>query len=181
MVGIPLTLLTLYYSPSLKAMGWVAAWCFLVAGYFVWRADHIRLEKKIVITQAIPHRWTDERGDVTLWDVELINKSEAFSVYKVRVQLLKIEPEVATLNWLPVPLQQKHDNPIPGIAHTPAREFDLNPRELKHIDFVWSLRGLNHFKIMHIASRGINQNVPIAQGINYRLNVVANAGHIPDV
>jgi hypothetical protein len=48
-IGIICTIFTLYYSPSRNLLGWVVAWLFLVAGYFVWRADHIRLIPKLKI------------------------------------------------------------------------------------------------------------------------------------
>jgi hypothetical protein len=42
MIGIPLTIITLYVSPSLRSLGWVAAICILVGGYYVWRAEYVR-------------------------------------------------------------------------------------------------------------------------------------------
>jgi hypothetical protein len=32
LIGIPVTIATLYFSPSWKALGWTLAWCVLVAG-----------------------------------------------------------------------------------------------------------------------------------------------------
>lgn len=50
-VGVIFTAFTLYYSPSWKALGWVVAWAFLVAGYFAWRSDHVRLIPKLAVRE----------------------------------------------------------------------------------------------------------------------------------
>jgi uncharacterized membrane protein YfcA len=42
-IGVICTFFTIYYAPSRWLLGWVVAWLFLVAGYIVWRADHVRL------------------------------------------------------------------------------------------------------------------------------------------
>lgn len=49
MVGIPFAIVTLYYAPSRSFLGWLCVWTVLVAGYYVWRADHIRLIPKFEI------------------------------------------------------------------------------------------------------------------------------------
>jgi hypothetical protein len=48
-VGIPFGILTLYYAPSRSVLGWLVAWIILVAGYFVWRADHVWLIPKLTL------------------------------------------------------------------------------------------------------------------------------------
>jgi hypothetical protein len=45
--GIIFTVLTLYYSPARPYILGAVAWAILVAGYFVWRADPIRLIPKL--------------------------------------------------------------------------------------------------------------------------------------
>jgi hypothetical protein len=50
-IGIICTLYTLYYSPPWTKLGWVVAWVFLIAGYFAWRADHIRLIPKLAVRE----------------------------------------------------------------------------------------------------------------------------------
>ncbi len=45
--GIAFTIYTLYYAPARAYLPWAVAWAILVAGYFIWRADHIRLVKRI--------------------------------------------------------------------------------------------------------------------------------------
>lgn len=48
-IGVACTVYTLYYSPGWTLVGWAVAWAFLVAGYFAWRSDHIRLIPKLAI------------------------------------------------------------------------------------------------------------------------------------
>src|SRR5437763_932413 len=61
-IGAICTVWTLYYAPSRWILGWVAAWVFLVAGYYAWRADHLRLVKKISITLVPGEPWTIAQG-----------------------------------------------------------------------------------------------------------------------
>ncbi len=51
MVGIPFGLLTLYYAPSRAFLPWLIVWVVLVAGYYIWRADHIRLISRLNIAR----------------------------------------------------------------------------------------------------------------------------------
>src|SRR5580693_7760001 len=48
-IGLVCTGLTLYYAPSRWLLGWAVAWVFLVAGYYVWRTDHVRLVPKLAV------------------------------------------------------------------------------------------------------------------------------------
>jgi len=48
-VGIAFGILTLYYTPSRSLLGLLFGWIVLVAGYYVWRADHLRLMPKLGI------------------------------------------------------------------------------------------------------------------------------------
>ncbi len=48
-IGVICTCFTLYYAPSRWVLGWVVAWVFLVAGYYVWRPYHIRLTPKLTL------------------------------------------------------------------------------------------------------------------------------------
>jgi hypothetical protein len=50
LLGITFTLVTLYYSPSRWLLGWVFAWVILVAGYYVWRADHVLLTPRLSVS-----------------------------------------------------------------------------------------------------------------------------------
>lgn len=47
--GIIFTVYTLYYAPARVYLPWAVAWAILVAGYFIWRADHVRLVPKLGI------------------------------------------------------------------------------------------------------------------------------------
>ncbi|MGD0182597.1 MAG: hypothetical protein ABSC15_22510, partial [Terriglobales bacterium] len=50
-IGTICTVLTLYWAPSRWISGWVIAWVFLVAGYYVWRPYHVRLTPCIEVKQ----------------------------------------------------------------------------------------------------------------------------------
>ena len=129
-----------------------------LAGYYVWRADHLRLLQKIEITRLRVQSWVVDGREGRAHYFEVLNTSEALSIHGIRVELEAMKPEVDNLDWLPVPLQQKHDNPPHGIPH--ARTFDLNPGEHKDIDLVSSFTGDKFFTIHHIVGHGVNQRVP---------------------
>jgi hypothetical protein len=112
LTGTPIAIITLYLVPSWKALGWIAAWCLFVAGYYVWRADHIRLQQKLEVRKVRSHTWPHRDGGVgTQYYFAVINESEAATIHNVRVQLMEIIPEVENRDWLPIPLHFKHDNP----------------------------------------------------------------------
>ena len=46
MIGIPFTIYTLYYSPSKTVLLVYVLLVVFLAGYLVWRADHVRLSNK---------------------------------------------------------------------------------------------------------------------------------------
>ena len=46
MIGVPFTIYTLYYSPSKTALLVYVLIVVFLAGYLVWRADHVRLSNK---------------------------------------------------------------------------------------------------------------------------------------
>jgi hypothetical protein len=48
-LGIAFTVYTLYYAPARPYIPWAVAWAILVAGYFIWRADHVRLIPKLTV------------------------------------------------------------------------------------------------------------------------------------
>lgn len=178
MIGIVITIYTLYYAPSRAYLPWVLAWAVLVAGYFAWRTDHVRLQQRIRITKVLTQTWkTQWEQDATAYYLEVVNTGEALSISGVRVQLAEIGPEVVNLNWLPVLLRQKHDNPLPGIEY--SKKFDLNPSEPKHIDFVSAIRGGDHFDVEHIAGAGVNRRVQVSGGASHRLRVMVTAENVP--
>lgn len=92
LVGIICTLFTLYYSPSLRWLGWIVAWLFLVAGYYVWRADHVRLIPKFSVTTLCPPNETDtEDGNVTNLFIQIIPECLTDSpVLGCRARLLQV-------------------------------------------------------------------------------------------
>jgi len=63
---------------------------------------------------------------------EVFNQSEATSVQNVTVRLIKLSPDV--LQYLPVALHLKHDNPLDPRQF--ATEFDLGPLQIKHVDLL---------------------------------------------
>jgi len=106
-----------------------------------------------------------------LYYFEIINKSEAQTINGVRVQLQQIQPEVRDLNWLPVTLQQKHDNQLPH-----ALTFDLNPNEPKNIDLVSAFHKDGFLSVHHIAG-GANQRIPATE--RHALKVMITAEDMP--
>jgi len=46
-LGIAFVFYTVYRAPSLRFLGWVIAWSVFVAGYYAWRAYHLRLIPKL--------------------------------------------------------------------------------------------------------------------------------------
>jgi hypothetical protein len=147
----------------------------IVAGYFVWRADHLRLRQTLDITQALLQEWTDvaSQQPAFAYYIEVVNTSEAVSILEAKVQLMEIVPEVQNLNWLPVLLRQKHDHKPPTDAE---KLFDLHPGDKKHIDFVSALYGSNQFTIQHLVD-GVNNQVNASQ--HHRLKVAVIARHTP--
>jgi hypothetical protein len=147
------------------------------AGYYVWRADYVRLQRRICITKVFDQKWWhgDFKRDAIAYYFEIVNKSEALSIHGVRVQLAEISPMVLNFNWLPVLLHQRHDNPLQGTDY--KRTFDLNPSEPKHIDFVSALVGSTFFVVEHIAGAGVNQRVPLTG--RHRLRVMVTAEDMP--
>jgi hypothetical protein len=143
-----------------------------LAGYYAWRADHVRLQKTIEITRAMPQKWTDQSTNkpVTTYYFEVVNKSEASTIEWVSVQLEQMVPEVENLNWLPVPLHQKHDNPLPGVGH--KQDFNLNPGQHKNIDLVSAFDGGSHFVVSHVVS-GVNQEVLLTEKHSLQVTVTA--------
>src|SRR5438105_335018 len=62
--GIVFTTYTLYYAPARPYIPWAVAWAILVAGYYIWRADHVRLQKKLSIGKVSIQEWTIAQGSV---------------------------------------------------------------------------------------------------------------------
>ncbi len=130
--------------PSLSAVGFVIATVVFIAGYQIWRDDHLRLQPKLQVSRVVLQSLTQatypntppppnkKTGESAAYYFEIVGIGEACTIQDVQVQLAKINPEVRNLEWLPVHLFQKHDN-----ATGPrAKSFDLHPGAVKHIDLV---------------------------------------------
>jgi hypothetical protein len=99
-VGAICTIFTLYYAPSRWILGWVVAWVFLVAGYYVWRPYHIRLIPKlevgdIVVTRIPPDAATQKFVQLT---VRCANDG---TINDCRGQLLRVLRWSASAEWEP--------------------------------------------------------------------------------
>ncbi len=87
------------------------------AGYYVWRADHLRLERKLEIVHLRINAWTVAQGlanaghRAKAYYFGVINRSEGVTVEGINVQLNRISPEVENLGWLPIHLHLQHDDP----------------------------------------------------------------------
>jgi hypothetical protein len=126
------------------------------AGYYVWRADHVRLQPAFAITKVIPQTWIDpDSGKHAMaYYFEVVNKSETTSILEAEAQLSEITPAVENLEWLPVHLEQKHDRSDPR-----EKTFNLHPGKTKHIDFVSAFEKSNRFTVLHIVSYANKQVV----------------------
>jgi hypothetical protein len=173
-IGVICTAFTLYYVPSRWVLGWAVAWVFLVAGYYVWRADHIRLQQKIEVTRVGTHSWPHRDGGTgTQYLFEIVNKSEALTIRGVRVTLQEIIPEIENHDWLPIPLHLQHDNPPSGGFQ---QSFDLHPSEPRNIDLFTTVTGSN---VAHVAPavRGVDLRVLVTG--RCRLRVMVHSEDVP--
>ncbi|HKR83657.1 MAG TPA: hypothetical protein VJS37_05745, partial [Terriglobales bacterium] len=86
-----------------------------------------------------------------------VNRSEASTIYDVRVQLMEIVPEIENRDWFPIPLHLQHDNPISGVL---TQTFDLHPKEPRNIDLFTTATGRQVAHIAH-AVHGVDLPVPV--------------------
>jgi hypothetical protein len=181
LVGIGFLIWWALGAPTNHALIVVFVIAMFVAGYYAWCADHIRLEKRIDIAQLRTQEWTIPQGSVNAFHhakayyLEVVNKSEGATIENVSVQLRKMVPEVPNLDWLPIPLRLKHDNPVKAEDYT--RSFNLNPREPKNVDFVSALEGNTVFSVDHVVV-GANHSVPFDRD-GHRLQVMVTAKDMP--
>jgi hypothetical protein len=176
-VGIAFTIYTIYYAPARTYIPWAVVWAILVAGYYVWRADHVRLQQKIEVTRVRKHSWPHpDGGEGTQYLFEIVNKSEAMTIRGVRVRLQEVIPETENRDWLPIPLHLQHDNPPSGEF---KQSFDLHPRETKNID-LFSTRSIGK-NVAHIAHAvlGVDLLVPITGRVHFK--VVINFEDVPEL
>jgi hypothetical protein len=146
-------------------------------------ADHLSLQSKLQVTGVVAQKWRTggivydkspmpgkDASDAIAYYFEIAGTSETSTIRDVRVQLKEINPSVRNLDWLPVLLFHKHDQP----PH--AEKFDLHPGDVKHIDLVSAYRGADHFEVRHIVD-GVNRDVPTSG--HHRLTVTITASDTP--
>jgi hypothetical protein len=181
LVGIGFVIWWALGAPTNHALVGVFVIAMFVAGYYAWRADHLRLETKLEIPRIRTQEWIVQQGSANAghfakaYYFEVLNISEGITIENVTVQLKSMIPGVSNLNWLPVHLRLKHDNPANVGDY--ARSFNLNPHELKNVDFVSALQGNTAFTIEHVVA-GANHTVPFDTD-GHRLEVMVTAKDIP--
>ena len=181
LVGIGFLIWWALGAPTNHALIVVFVVAMFVAGYYAWRAEHVRLERKLNVLGLSTQEWRIELGlaqggrRMRSYYLGIANKSEGETIEAVGVQLRTIEPRVENLDWLPVPLHVKHDNPIRPQHYT--KNFDLNPGDLKNIDIVSSVVGDSTFNIVHVVP-GVNSSVPLSSE-GHRMEVMITAKDMP--
>lgn len=88
-IGLICTALTLYYAPSRWILGWVVAFVFLVAGYYVWLAHHVRLIPQLALSQLLVVPVPPENPEKVFAQV-LVETAADGMVDDCQAQLLKI-------------------------------------------------------------------------------------------
>lgn len=179
LVGVAFLLWWALASPPNSQLVLVFVVAMFVAGYYAWRAAHIRLEPQLSVEQVVLDEWMvdgvpEARRRAMLWYFDVKNTSEGSTVVGVNVQLNQIEPVVDNLDWLPVNLHLKHDNQARAEDYLLA--FDLNPGGMRNVDFVSSLLGDNYFEIRHVLPGNINHRVNNGR---YRIQVIVTAQNLP--
>ena len=158
-------------------LSWIAicAAC-LITGYYIWRMDHMRLERKIEIVQITPREWPVQSGEprayqrARAYQIEIINRSEAVTVENVSIQLSAIEPKWSNWEFLPIPLHLRHDNP--SRPEDQMRSFSLDPGEQRNIDFVSAFEGDNRFSVVHVV-HGATWEVPYTDRNRLQVRITA--------
>jgi hypothetical protein len=162
-VGVPAVAFIILWSLEVitdkRKIAYFFVWALFMAGYYVWRAEHVQLQEiklqlqpAFAITKVLAQTWIDQDTGRhgTGYYFEVINTSETTSILDAEAQLSEIIPTVENLEWLPVHLEQKHDRSKPR-----EKTFDLHPGKSKHIDFVSAFERGNQFTVLHIVS-GVN-------------------------
>jgi hypothetical protein len=143
--GILFTIITVYYSPSKKAWGWVVAWCFFVAGYYAWRQAQLEIErlKDNVSLEIRPSpgetlNSSSERA-YSHYRMEIYNPTRE-KAHHVQVKLVGIEPLPMSEFFLaradfPYHVRLAHvaDGPVDG-----STDHDINPRTSEQFELLFS-------------------------------------------
>ncbi len=176
-----LAIVSQFQTPA-SLVNWLAILCAtILAGYYVWRADHIRLEKKIEIIYLRTNEWTVAAGQpdaghhAKSYYFGVFNKSEGVTIEGVNVQLNHIQPLAENLGWLPIHLHLQHDNP--SNPENQIRSFTLNPNAVRNVDFVSALEGNTIFSVLHVVSHA-NHTIHFDTD-GHRLEVMITASNMP--
>ena len=164
-------LYSLFKTPT-PLVNWLAiVGALFLAGYYLWRADHLRLTPQLEITRVIPQSFLNplSRRQEILYDFDVVNKSEVVTIEWVRVELIEIAPVIEEITWLPVPLRQKHDHAFPTHA---KQDFNLNPGQRRSIDFVQAAIGGDRIVIHHLVAGAMDK---MDAATRYRLKVAVTA------
>lgn len=175
--GVPYMIWGIYslFRTPPPAVNWLALFgALFLAGYYLWRADHMRLSVAVRVGNVQSQSWVHPAGEKTiLYFFEIVNTSEAKSIQGVNVQLAGILPSTDEMNFLPIHLRQKHDWRFSTEA---LKTVDLNPGERKQIDLISGIVNGDWFEIQHIVSTVGNK---ITSKILHKLNVVISGKDIP--
>lgn len=167
--------LAVYEHYAQKAASWniyagIIALCLIVAIFGQGVSDYARLKPRMRIGP-LEQQFPSMQAPWVLYYFSISNESEAVALGHVAVRLMRLDPRVPTMNWLPVPLHLKHDNKTPFLT-----EFTLNPGEMKHIDLV-ELMSTRELEIKHVVP-GVTKEIPYGK---YRLTVEATAENSPPI
>jgi hypothetical protein len=174
LVGIGFLIWWALGAPTNHALVVVFVVAMLVAGYYAWRSEYLRLQPAFAIGKLVPQSWADaETAKHGLaYYFEVISKSETASIRDVQVQVAEIDPYIENLEWSPIHLRLRSDsNPF-----TAAKAFTINPGQTKQISFVFALEGNDYFTIPH-STVGFPER--INSKVRRRLKVVISGTDIP--
>lgn len=108
-IGLVCTGLTLYYAPSRWILGWAVAWVFLVAGYYAWRADHVRLVPRLELGTLHTVRMPTNAPNLERLFVQVLVKcTTEFSLDDCRGQLLRVM-KWSNGEWAPTHVDESLD------------------------------------------------------------------------
>ena len=159
-VAMPFLILAAYsqFQTPPSYVNWLAiVFAVLIAGYYVWRGDHVRLEKVLHVSlNHPPSCWPDERGDHTAYRLKISNISEGETIENIHVKLMSVQS--TELNWLPIHLHLMHDN-----KNQDMESFSLNPSDVQLVDFVSSTKGRDEFSVNH-TQHGVSHLLAFSEG-----------------
>lgn len=145
--------------------------CLVAALFRQGVKQHIRLRRRIIIRNLTRRVWPAERHGFTgaEYYIEIFNPSEAEPLENVRVELLRMEPDVIGLSR--VPLHIKYDD-------YESREFSVNPGTARLVDIITGPTDAPRSQIEMIVPHTVNaERFPIPRG-RYRLTIQASARNV---